>query len=343
MIGSQKISIITPVKGRTDLFKQTYDSVVAQNNGNWEWIIVDDGSLEGDFCEIAGVCQSDRRITYIRRDNNGQGASYCRNFGVKMSSCDWVVFLDADDLLDNCFVANRLKDINNISDVDFIVYRSLIFHEKPGDSDLLWNDFTKENDLDRFMKVDTPWQTSGVLWGKDFFNKIGGFDSRCKNWQDWEIHVRALALRPNYVKINRDIDLFYRKSELSDISTKNTNKDFLSDRIGMIDRIIPILKQNGQMTSQRKYYLAKLLFSTEVILQQAQPGINIGEQVIEKYRLVNNMELSMWKWYIKSLHNRKLSKIKNLFKKFVDKVVLLLRHDHFMETKTNFLNVKYQQ
>ena len=337
------ISIITPIKGRTTLFKQTYDSVVAQSNGIWEWIIVDDGSSAKEFHEIERICAADERIMLLKRDEYGKGASYCRNYGVKESHCEWIVFLDADDLLDNSFIANRINDINKNPDVDFIAYRALAFREHPYDTDILWNDFTDENDLDRFLKVDTPWQTTGMLWNKKFFERVGGFDSKCKNWQDWEIHVRALALNPKYIKIKRNVDFFYRKSDLSDISTRNSSKEFLLDRIETIDRIVPLLMQYGQLSSDRSYYLSKLLFSTGNLLQMLYRANNDGICIIEKYSLIGRKELSLWIWYIRNGYNdlKRLSFINRIIKKMVDKFVYLYRHDHFLETKTNFLKAQY--
>ena len=104
MIGSSKISIITPVKGRTDLFQQTYESVIGQTNSDWEWIIIDDGSPERDFCEIEKMCKSADRVLYIKRDNNGCGASYCRNIGVNKANGEWLIFLDADCDVERAYI-----------------------------------------------------------------------------------------------------------------------------------------------------------------------------------------------------------------------------------------------
>ena len=344
MLSSPRISIITPVKGRTDLFKQTYESVMWQNNPDWEWIIIDDGSTERDFCEIEKMCKSADRVLYIKRDNNGCGASYCRNIGANKANGEWLVFLDADDMLSKVYVENRINDIKSNPDLDFIAYRALVFREHIYDTDILWNDFTDENDLDRFLKVDTPWQTTGVLWNKKFFDRVGGFDAKCKNWQDWEIHVRALALNPKYIKIKRNIDFFYRKSDLSDISTRNLSKEFLLDRIKTIDRIVPLLMQHGQLSSYRSYYLSKLLFSTGNLLQVLYCASNVGISVIEKYALIGHKELSLWRWYIRKGYNdfNRLSFINRIIKKMVDKFIYLYRHDHFIETKTNFLKTRFR-
>lgn len=345
MTSSPMISIITPVKGRTGLFSQTYASVMNQTVLDWEWIIIDDGSTESEYCEIEKLCNSDDRVSFTKRDNKGCGASYCRNVGADKATGEWLVFLDADDLLAAEFVENRINDIKSNSDLDFIAYRTLVFHEHPFDTDILWNDFTDEDDLDRFLKVDTPWQTTGVVWNKKFFSRIGGFDAECKNWQDWEIHVRALTENPRYIKVVRDIDFFYRKSNWSDISTKNASKDFLLDRIETVDKLIPMLKKSNMLTSRRRYFIAKLLFSINSLLCKEYAIGDAGVQIIKKYSLVGSFELSVWQWYIRKNYNEiaGLSLVGRIIKKITDKIIYLCRHDHFLETKTNFLSVRYKQ
>lgn len=338
------ISIVTPVKGRVDLFRQTFDSVVRQNCVSWEWIIIDDGSAEEEFQEIKDICASDERIMLLKRDDNGCGASYCRNYGAKESHCEWIVFLDADDILKESFIENRVSDIDKNPGVDFFAYRTLMFYDNPGDSDLLWNDFTSENDLRRFLRVDTPWQTTGVLWHKDFFKRVGGFDADCKNWQDWEIHVRALALNPRYLKIKREIDFYYRKSNRSQISTQNAQTEFLLDRISTIDKIINVLHESGKLDKESKYYVAKILVNIEVNLRNI--GLNncaIGH--IQANRLLRPLAFRMWKWYIDNnlYETSGLTPVRKLQKKCFDKIVYLKHKDHFADTKTSFMTVKYKE
>lgn len=336
------ISIITPIKGRVELFKETFCSVVEQSDLRWEWIIIDDGSSSDEKEQLKLLCSNDERIHYCSRDANGKGASYCRNYGADMSSSEFLIFLDADDILAKDFIKNRIEDIQENRTCDFLAYRVLSFHEKPYDSDILWNDFTNENDLDRFLKVDTPWQTTGVLWEKSFFHRIGGFNPHCKNWQDWEIHIRALAENPVYKKVIRDIDFFYRKSAQSEISTKNTSKEFLQDRIETVKKILELLHKKNQLTSKRAYYISKLLFNTEL-----QIGTDLSfEQTarsIQEYSLLPRWNFLLWRFYVINGFCNPKSCIKRIIKKIVDKIIYIIRKDHFLNTQTSYFHVHYKQ
>jgi O-antigen/teichoic acid export membrane protein len=71
------------------------DSALAQTWRPLEVVVVDDGSTDDSWNTIRGYGD---RIVALRQANGGQGAAY--NAGFAASSGEWVLFLDADDLLD---------------------------------------------------------------------------------------------------------------------------------------------------------------------------------------------------------------------------------------------------
>lgn len=71
---------------------EALQSVLAQTFGDWECVVVDDGSKE-DLSRIAGL---DARVTLMRQPN--RGVSVARNAGLLATSAPYVAFLDSDDL-----------------------------------------------------------------------------------------------------------------------------------------------------------------------------------------------------------------------------------------------------
>lgn len=92
-------SVIVPVHNVRTYLSACLDSLLAQRNAPpWEAILVDDGSTDGSgaVCdEYAGKC-SGFRVLHVP---NG-GVSRARNLGINAAGGDYIVFLDADDLLD---------------------------------------------------------------------------------------------------------------------------------------------------------------------------------------------------------------------------------------------------
>jgi glycosyltransferase involved in cell wall biosynthesis/GT2 family glycosyltransferase len=93
------VSIVTPFFNTGEEFLATATSVLAQSLQQFEWIVIDDGSTDPRSKEmLAKVRASDRRISVIEQENKGCGAA--RNQGFRAARAQFVVPLDADDLLE---------------------------------------------------------------------------------------------------------------------------------------------------------------------------------------------------------------------------------------------------
>lgn len=92
-----KISIIIPVYNRQKTIGYCVESVLAQEYGNWELWLVDDGSTDrtAEICKQYG--EQDQRIHYLRQANSG--VSVARNNGIGHATGDWVTFVDSDDAI----------------------------------------------------------------------------------------------------------------------------------------------------------------------------------------------------------------------------------------------------
>jgi len=89
------ISIIIPVYNRADSVAATLRSVQVQTFHDWEAIVVDDGSLDGNLLSAVVSDMGDARFTYHRRENGGGGAAE-RKSG-RGGPAPFVAFLDSDD------------------------------------------------------------------------------------------------------------------------------------------------------------------------------------------------------------------------------------------------------
>ena len=89
-----KVSIIIPVFNRQDLVASAIESVLAQTYSNIELIVVDDGSTDN----TPYVLKRYDTIKIVTQTNSGQ--SIARNAGLKISSGEYVLFLDSDDHLE---------------------------------------------------------------------------------------------------------------------------------------------------------------------------------------------------------------------------------------------------
>jgi hypothetical protein len=97
------ISIVTPYYNSEEHLEQTFQCLVNQTFSDFEWVIVDDGSTRPAAVEkLEALAQKDVRIRLIHQKNGGQSAA--KNRGIHNSRADIIVFLDADDLIEDFYL-----------------------------------------------------------------------------------------------------------------------------------------------------------------------------------------------------------------------------------------------
>lgn len=139
-----KFSVLIPVYNTEIYLEECLQSVLNQTYQDFEIVIVDDGSTDssGVICDKYQNANPDR-IKVMHKENQGQLASRC--CAIYASSGEYVLFVDADDLLKE----NALETIN----------QRLIAYQKP---DMLIYSFYYESDNGFKRKADKLFEEGSV-------------------------------------------------------------------------------------------------------------------------------------------------------------------------------------
>jgi len=216
---SKLISIIVPSFNRADLIAETLNSVFSQTYQKWECIIVDDGSSDNTIDIINSFIEKDSRFSLIKRNRFPKGAPTCRNIGLDISNGEFIIYLDSDDILAPYCLEQRFNKFSVHFDMDFLVFKSLLFVDEPFSNGFYWNIDNDENDLARFIKLDALWQTSGPIYKKEFLLKMNGFKEDLLFWQDYDLHLRCLLKKGMYLKFfDLPVDVYIRDGRKDTIS-----------------------------------------------------------------------------------------------------------------------------
>ncbi|MGA2668939.1 MAG: glycosyltransferase [Ignavibacteria bacterium] len=187
-----KISVIIPTYNRASLISESIDSVLYQTYKDFDLIIVDDGSTDNTKEIISRY--DDPRVKYEYRENRGVSAA--RNYGAEMTSADYIIFLDSDDILlenslekfVNCLDFNKEVGFGygqaNIMKVGGEVYRVRKSHF-----------FTDSQIIDPVKQIrelifHKPYTVSTCAMRLSCFNAIGGFNEDMWFAEDWQFFVR---------------------------------------------------------------------------------------------------------------------------------------------------------
>lgn len=91
-----KLSIIIPVYNAEKYLKETIESII-QQKGDYELILIDDGSKDDSLSICNHYAAYDNRIQVIHINNGG--VSNARNVGLEVAQGEYIQFVDSDDKL----------------------------------------------------------------------------------------------------------------------------------------------------------------------------------------------------------------------------------------------------
>ncbi|MBO4816620.1 MAG: glycosyltransferase family 2 protein [Clostridia bacterium] len=299
------ISFIIPSYNSANTIKRAIDSILNQNTDlEYEIIIVDDGSTDNTE-EVLKCYENDERIKYYKKDNSGVADT--RNYGVKMATGEYIIFVDSDDYISE----NLLNDIER-----FI---------RQGIELIKWNvTFVDENLNDYFKPYSVTIENTT---GEQGFNQLFGNDNLIDCLWNYAIKKDLMIEFPSgtyhedfatmpliifkaksFVSINRR-EYFYVQSENSimrEINTEKTRKK-IQDKLTHFDNLInTVNKLNLSQLTKENYGI----YATNSLLA-----------------VIKDLKGEDKKLYKKELKNRKIwqyIKIRNL-KQLIKRMFIIIR------------------
>ena len=207
------ISIITPYYNAKNYFKELYPCVLNQTFPWFEWIIVDDGSTHSEESAFLNDIEaSDPRIKIIHKSNGG--ISSARNVGIKNSSTDIIITLDADELIEPTYFELLYWAIYYNPDSAWAYTDSLGFQSQ----EYIWqHPFDAEK-----LKTYNFLVESAAIRKKDLL-EVGCYDEIEKNYfEDWRLWLKMLSHSKKPVHIN-SLEFWYRRTETGVLNTITTD------------------------------------------------------------------------------------------------------------------------
>jgi glycosyltransferase involved in cell wall biosynthesis len=183
-----RVSVIIPTYNCSQYLPQAIDSVLNQTYKNQEIIVVDDGSID-NTSEIIKSYLS--KIRYVYQEN--QGVSEARNRGLYLAKGELIAFLDADDL----FLPTKIERQVAIFDVQpeiGIVNSGFRIITENGEALMDVRRWQEIPDLTpEIWLLYKPVLPSAMMFRREWFERVGGFDSRYFSCEDVEMTLRMVV------------------------------------------------------------------------------------------------------------------------------------------------------
>lgn len=223
------VSVIVPCYNQACYLNDALDSVYKQSLGNWECIIVNDGSKDDTEGVANDWVNKDPRFIYVQQKN--RGLSSARNVGLKRASGAYVQFLDSDDLIEPNKFRTQIEDLKtcDISLSDYFAfvdgskdkapyrYLSPAFSPEKYKKEIIWD-----------WEYRKSFPPHCPLFKKQLIDDHNlKFNEELPNHEDWEFWVKLFYFSDSFY-FNEKILSFYRIRKGSMSSEYNSmRKGFL--------------------------------------------------------------------------------------------------------------------
>lgn len=115
-----KLSIIVPVYRVENTLDECVQSIVTQSFGDWQLILVDDGSPDRCPAMCDEWAGKDGRISVIHKANGG--LSDARNAGIDIAVGEYLMFVDSDDILAPDTIKPLVERMDENGDMDILEF-----------------------------------------------------------------------------------------------------------------------------------------------------------------------------------------------------------------------------
>lgn len=222
------LSIIIPLYNKEKTIKSTLNSILQQNVQNFEIIVVDDGSIDDSYSVVNSI--DDNRIKLFHKSNGG--VSSARNFGLLNASGIWIMFFDADDVMEAHALKFFLKATKEYPDVYvFISNFHIIDGNKVVSYSHIKHNFMVNNPIKSIWYREIYSRPGNTIFHKDVLKLQGGYDEDLSYNEDYEFSLRVLSFRKamylpfcsmSYIKCTDGASMFVHPFSKDFVSKINT-------------------------------------------------------------------------------------------------------------------------
>ncbi|HEX6160191.1 MAG TPA: glycosyltransferase [Thermoanaerobaculia bacterium] len=216
------ISVIVASYNYGHLLGEALQSVLAQTTGDWECIVVDDGSTDDTASVVARF--DDSRIRSVRQENRGLAAA--RNRGLAEARGAYLQFLDADDRLAPEKLAVQAAFLDAHAEVDIVIGPVTFFRSEAPDVVLyslrghlsrpLAPRVESTSEAMRLLEHMNIMVVTAPLVRRSVLERAGAFNERLRACEDWDLWLRAARSGASFRYVDHPTSLaFVRTHETS--------------------------------------------------------------------------------------------------------------------------------
>jgi glycosyltransferase involved in cell wall biosynthesis len=181
------VSVIMPVRNGAEWLGEAVASIRAQDFGDFELLIVDDGSDDGTAAMLSGFAAEDRRIRLIRQAPQGIVAAL--NNGIAAARAPYLARLDADDRARRDRLGKQFAFMEAHPEI-VLVGTSAEVIDAAGNVVVRLTPPADHASLTRALSRTNPFVHSSVMMRTVLVRRLGGYRAAFRAAEDYDLWLR---------------------------------------------------------------------------------------------------------------------------------------------------------
>lgn len=236
------VSVVIPVYNMQQFIAETLESVLKSDYPNMEVIVMDDGSTDQSK-QIADIfSKNDVRVKTFSQVNGG--ASNARNNAIKLATGQYILPVDADNLISVDYISKAVSVLEKQPEVKLVSCEAEFFGNKSGRWKL--QPFSI-NLLCRRNLIDNC-----AMYRKADWEKAGGYCNQILGREDWDFWLSLFETGGQFYRLPI-VGLYYRvRSDSKRVRTRNLNKQII-DYLNIRHKPLFYKELRGKLHYQRTH------------------------------------------------------------------------------------------
>lgn len=227
-------SVIIPVYNMQDYIAETLDSVLKSDYPNYEIIVMDDGSTDNSIDIIKSYAEKSAKIKFFQQPNGGVSAA--RNHAIRLSRGEYILPVDADDLISSNYMSEAVKVLRENPQIKVVCCEV----EKFGDK----NKLKKYPPFSYRLLARKNMIVNSAMFRKSDWEKIdGGYCEEEIFCEDWDLWISMFETGGEFLRLPF-VGLKYRIRQDSRRHNARNKKKKMTDMINRRHKAF-IYKQLG--------------------------------------------------------------------------------------------------
>lgn len=245
------VSVIIPAYNSEDSLSEAIDSVKNQSFSDWELILVNDGSTDS----TASVCESFSHSDYrIRTEHKShQGTYKARLEGVKAANGEWIMFLDADDILQSdALEALRAFD-NGRRDIiagNIVLDNTIVRANNP------FGDLTPRTYLNAILDSSVYVGICSKLIRRDIFTPVFALNHPSLEVNEDVLMLVSMLSYTRQIYVSNSITCYVYRGFDDNVKSRKMNLD---NWYKLFDALEPVVVEIGDRETQRLFVQYEIL------------------------------------------------------------------------------------